>query len=108
MDTASESYFEVVVPVADYQDVVGSAFAPPRRPPTLSGKTIALIPNDKPFSPGFLEPLTQRFAGRTEIQRAYMYHPDWQFTHPGRVGKIAPEVDKLARECDLMISGVGD
>jgi hypothetical protein len=34
--------------------------------------------------------------------------PDWPFNHPEHLSRIAPEVVKFARQCDLMVSGVGD
>lgn len=102
------SVLEVVVPVADYQDLQRPAFKPAQRPKSIEGKTVVLLPNFKAISPPFLEALAQRLTKEAHVKHAFVHNPDWQFTHPERVGKIAPEVDKLAREWDLMVSGVGD
>lgn len=103
-----QSFLEIVVPVVDYQDLKRHAFKPPQRPKSITGKTIALLPNFKTISPPFMEALAQRLARETGVKHAFVHNPDWQFTHPERVGKIAPEVDGLVRECDLMVTGVGD
>lgn len=98
----------IVNPVADYQDFEQPVLKSPQRPHSIKGKTIAMVPNWKAISPPFMAALAQRVTKGADAKHAFMHNPDWQFTHPERVGKIGPEIDKLARECDLMVSGVAD
>jgi hypothetical protein len=106
---AELSYLEVVVPVPEYQDEIHPATTKfPERPASIKGTTIALLPNWKAICPPIMEVLAQRFNKDTDVKHAFMYNPDWQFTHPERVAKIGPEVDELVKKCDLMVSGVGD
>jgi hypothetical protein len=53
-----------------------------------------------------MQALTRRLAAETDVKRAVMHNPDWPFFHPERTAAIAPEIDKLARECDLVVLGV--
>lgn len=108
-ETAKQSLLEIVVPVVDYQDVMQSVSARPPRPRSVRGKTIALLPNFRVISPPFMEALAQRLGKGTGVKRAFMHNvPEWQFNHPERVGRIGPEVDRFSRECDLVVSGIGD
>ncbi len=103
------SFLEIVVPAADYRDMERAAFKRPPRPKSINGKAVALIPNLKVFSPPFMEALARRLEKDTEVKRAFMFNSaDWAFNHPQRMEKIASEVDGVARECDLMVSGIGD
>jgi hypothetical protein len=100
---------EVIVPVADYQDFTEpKAIVVPKRPDTISGKKIMCVPNWKAISAPFMDVFARRLNQDTDVKSAVMFNPDWQFTHPERVGKIGPEIDRLAKECDLMCSGVAD
>lgn len=101
-------FVEIVEPVVDYQDVKQAISSRSPRPRGLQGRTVALIANWKPISVPFLEALAQQLAQKVELKSAFVRNPDWQFTHPERVGKIGREVDELARQCELMMSGVGD
>src|SRR6476660_8121221 len=98
-------FLEVVVPVAAYQDV---ARAPSRHAARrgIEGQRIVLLPSEKSSSPPFIELLTRRMTAETRAKRVFMQQADWPFFHPQRASAIAPEIDKVARECDLMISGV--
>lgn len=99
---------DFVMPVVDYQDEK-VAFDRPHRPQSITGKTIALLPNFRVISPAFMQVLADNLRTKTGIKQAYLKNtPDWPFNHPERLGKIASEIDHAARGCDLMISGVGD
>lgn len=97
-------FLEVVAPVADYQDLGQPAARHAPRPGSIKGKTVMLLPSGS-CSPPFVQALAQRLVAETEVKRAFVHEPDWPFFHPERAGKIAPEVDKLVRECDLMVVG---
>lgn len=108
-EDAMRSFSDIVMPVADYQDVTQSACARPPRPRSIRGKTVALLPNFRVISPAFLESLAQKLQQETDVSRAFLHStPDWPFNHPEHLGKIALEMDKFAKECDLMVSGVAD
>lgn len=104
---AQESFLEIIPPVVDYLDEKPSAKAAPR-PRSLEGKRVALLANWKPISVPFMAALAGELGQKTSVKSAFARNPDWQFTHPERVGKIGPEVDALAQQCDLMVSGVSD
>jgi hypothetical protein len=101
-----QSFLEVVVPVADYRDLKQPVFGHAPRPGSITGRTVALLPSEKSSSPPFMQALTRRLAAETDVKRAVMHNPDWPFFHPQRTAAIAPEIDKLARECDLVVLGV--
>lgn len=105
---AKQAYLEIVSPVVEYQDQNGNVAEAPRRPKTIGRSTVLALPNFKTISPPFMEALAQRLAKKKGVKRAYMHNPDWQFTHPERVGRIGPEIDTLVRACELMVSGIGD
>ncbi len=99
----------VVVPVAEYQDLVQTpAATPPKRPASIKGKTVICLPNWKAISPPFMEAFAKRLNTDTDVTNAIFHNPDWQFTHPERVAKIGPEIDQLLQGIDLMTSGVAD
>jgi len=98
---------EIIEPVVEYLDTQGPIVIAPRRPNSLEGKTIALLANWKPISLPFLEVVAERLNANPGLN-SFALQPDWQFTHPQRVGKIAPDADRLAQRCDLMLSGVAD
>lgn len=98
------SSLEIVVPVADYRDVEQPAAKRALRPASIKGKTVLLLPSGS-CSPPFVEALAQRLVAQTGVKRAFVHEPDWPFFHPERAGKIAPELDKLVGECDLMVVG---
>lgn len=99
---------DFVMPVVDYQDDQ-AALERPRRPRSLTGKRIALLPNFRVISPAFMQALADTIQSRTDVARAYFKKtPEWPFNHAQRLGEIAPEIDEAARGCDLMICGVGD
>jgi|SRR5271155_5142470 len=106
---ADISVLSVVDPVADFQDFLGEpATDVPQRPATIDGKRIAVLPNWKTGLRPFMRVLADRFNSDTDVKNAFYLETDWLFTHPDRVGRIGPAVDKLAKECDLMVAGVGD
>ena len=108
-EDAMRSFSDLVMPVADYRDTTQPACARPPRPRSIHGKTIALLPNFRVISPAFLEALAQKLQQVSDVKRAFMHStPDWPFNHPEHLGKIALEMDKFAKECDLMVSGVAD
>lgn len=108
-DEAKRSFGDIVMPVVDYQDLKQSVSDRPQRPKSIKGKTVALLPNFRVISPAFMEALAQRLQKEKGVKRAFMRStPDWPFNHPEHLGKIAPELNKFARECDLLISGVSD
>jgi hypothetical protein len=98
-------YVEIVSPVADYQDVdkVVSKHAPRRG---FSGKRALLLPAEKSSSPPFIAVLMKRMTAGTDAKHVFTQNPEWAFFHPARAAAIAPEIDALARQCDMMISGV--
>lgn len=99
------SLLEIVVPVADYQDVERdvSRHAPRRG---ITGKRAVLLPSEKSSSPPFIEVLVRRMHAETDVERVFTQAADWPFFHPQRSATIGPDIDKIAQECDLMISGV--
>jgi len=107
MSVSTSQTIEIVEPVVEYMDTHRPTATAPRRPNNLEGKTIALLANWKPISLPFLEVIAARLKTNPGLD-AFALQPDWQFTHPERVGKIAPEADRLAQRCDLMLSGVAD
>ena len=98
-------YIEIVSPVADYQDVDKAAA---RHAPRdgLSGKRALLLPAEKSSSPPFIAVLMKRMAVESDAQHVFTHDPEWPFFHPARAAAIAPEIDAVARQCDVMISGV--
>jgi hypothetical protein len=107
-EAAKQQFIEIIPPVVTYQDSQPSRFESAKRPSTLDGKRISLLANWKPISLPFIEVFAEQLAKKTPLKIACARYPNWQFTHPERVAKISPEVDDLARQCDLMLSGVGD
>jgi hypothetical protein len=106
---AGLSVISVVDPVADFQDFNRAPVTTmPQRPGNLAGKRIALLPNWKAGLRPFMRILADRFSKDTDVKSATYRETDWLFTHPDRVELIGPQVDKLATECELMVSGVGD
>jgi hypothetical protein len=103
---SNQTFLEVVVPVADYQDVEQAIARHAPRPGGLKGRTAMLLPSEKSSSPPFMRALVQRMAAEAGAKRVFMHNPDWPFFHPERAAAIGPEIDKLAAECDLMLSGV--
>ncbi len=105
---------EIVEPTVEYRATVEyQGIKPPTavqspRPHTLKGKRVLLLANWKPMATPFLESLAQKLAQKAELHSCFVRTPAWNFTHPDLVGKIAPEADDLARQCDLMVSGVAD
>ncbi len=102
----NQSFLEIVVPVADYQDVEQAVARHAPRPGGIKGKTAVLLPSEKSSSPPFMRALVQRMTAETPARRVFMHHAEWPFFHPARAAAIAPEIDQLARECDLMVAGV--
>jgi hypothetical protein len=100
-----QSFLEIVLPVAEFQDAQRSvATHAPRR--GVTAKRALLLPSEKSSSPPFIQALVSRMSGETDAGRVFMQNPQWAFFHPERSKAIAPEIDRLAQECDLMISGV--
>jgi hypothetical protein len=107
-DQAKTPEADFVMPVVDYQDE-RAALEKPRRPRSLTGKRIALLPNFRVISPAFMQALADNIQSRTDVASAYFKKtPEWPFNHAQRMGEIASEIDEAARGCDLMICGVGD
>ncbi len=100
------SSLEIVVPVAQYQDAEQPIGKHAPRPANIEDKRVLLLPSEKSSSVPFIRALVQRMTAETAAKRVFMHNPDWAFFHPQRAAAIAPEIDKLARECDLMLSGV--
>ena len=98
-------FIEVVSPVADYRDMGKTSSSPALRS-GLSGKRTLLLPAEKSSSPPFIKVLQRRMAADTDVAQVFTANPDWAFFHPARAAAIGPEIDALARKCDLMISGV--
>jgi len=96
---------EVVVPVADFRDVERniSRHAPRRG---FSHKKALLLPSEKTSSIPFIEVLLDRMTRETEAARVTMQRVEWAFFHPGRNRAIVEEIDRLAAECDVMVTGV--
>jgi hypothetical protein len=99
------AYIEIVSPVADYGDVdKSSAKHAPRS--GLSDKRVLLLPAEKSSSPPFIAVLMKRMQAEIEAKHVFTRNPDWPFFHPARAAAIAPEIDAIVRECDLMVSAV--
>jgi hypothetical protein len=103
---AQRPTLEIVSPVAVYRDIEPPVYRHAPRPRAIDGRTIVLLPSEKSSSPPFVEALAQRLAAETRVKRAYVHYPDWAFFHPERAVNIGPEADRVARECDLMVSAV--
>ena len=101
----ASAILEVVVPVADYQDVDLTASQHALRR-GVSGRRAVLLPSEKSSSPPFIQALVSRMSAETSAARVSMKNVDWAFFHPERSAAIGPEIDRIAKECDLMISGV--
>src|SRR5207237_6110245 len=95
----------IVSPVAEYQDVAKEVSRHARRR-GVSGKRALLLPAEKSSSPPFMHALVARMTAETDAQRVFTSNPDWPFFHPQRAVAIAPAIDALARECDVMLSGI--
>lgn len=105
MSENTSALLEVVVPTAKYQDVEqGVSTHAPRR--GIQGKTAVLLPSEKSSSPPFMHALAERMIAETHAKRVFVHNPEWPFFHPVRAAAIAPEIDELTRECDVMVSGV--
>jgi hypothetical protein len=103
--TGTPTSLTIVSPVAQYSDAAqGSAKHAERR--GIAGMRALLLPAEKSSSPPFIQALVQRLAAETPVRRTFTRNPEWAFFHPERAPEIAPEVDALARECDVMITGV--
>ncbi len=100
-----DSFLEIVVPVADYQDTGQRAAAHAVRPGSINGKRVLLLPSEKSSSPPFIRKLAQRMMAETAAKQVFMRNPDWAFFHPQRAAEIAPDIDALAHECDVMVTG---
>ena len=48
----------------------------------------------------------KRMRAESEAKHVFTRNPDWPFFHPARAAAIAPEIDAIVRECDLMVSAV--
>jgi len=106
VSTGSSSYtLEVVVPVAEFQDMQPGTSRHASRE-GITGKRALLLPSEKTSSVPFVEILVRRMSGETAAQRIFTKRVDWAFFHPERNSSIAREMDLLATECDLMVSGV--
>jgi len=109
VEKETQTFMDVVMPVVEYEDEKRATSVQVQRPQNLKDKTIALLPNFRTVSPAFLQLLAKQLQTDTEVGRAFMHNPpDWPFNHPEHLSRIAPEVVKFARQCDLMVSGVGD
>jgi hypothetical protein len=96
---------EVVVPVAEFRDVERTESRQALRQ-GFSGKKVLLLPSEKTSSVPFIEVLLERMTRETDAARVAMQRVEWAFFHPGRSAAIGEEIDRLAGECDLMVSGV--
>ena len=105
MSRKTQSFLEVVVPVAAYQDVERGVSKHATRS-GIEGKRALLLPSEKSSSPPFIRVLVERMIAETHAKRVFTENPEWAFFHPARAASIAPEIDRLARECDFMVSGV--
>ena len=101
----STAALTIVSPVAEYQDVDRSRSSHAVRR-GMAGKRALLLPAEKSSSPPFVDALARRMAAGTSVRSAFVRNPDWAFFHPQRAESIDAEVDALARECDLVVSGV--
>lgn len=95
----------IVSPVAEFRDVEQKSSLHAHRS-GLAGKKMLLLPAEKSSSPPFVEALADRVAAGTAAACAFTRNPDWAFFHPERARVIDAEIDALARECDVMLSGV--
>jgi hypothetical protein len=108
-DLVDLSVITVCNPTADFQDFKYEPVTNiPKRPASLEGMRIELLPNWKNGLKPFMRILADRFKSDTKVKNAVYRDTGWLFTHPDKVEKIGPDADKLARDCDLMVSGVGD
>ncbi|HYC46184.1 MAG TPA: hypothetical protein VED01_11965 [Burkholderiales bacterium] len=104
-DKNEPTLLKIVMPVADYQDAARGVADHARRH-GVAGKRAVLLPSEKSSSPPFIQVLVGRMNAETESARVWMENVDWPFFHPARREEIGPDIDRVARDCDLMISGV--
>jgi hypothetical protein len=100
-----DALLRIVVPVAEYRDTAQAAATHAQRH-GVKGRRALLLPAEKSSSPPFVRALLGRMAEGTPVGRVSMSNPDWAFFHPQRAAAIAPEIDRLAADCDLMVAGV--
>jgi hypothetical protein len=98
-------YIEIVSPVADYQDVDKAVSRHAART-GLSGKRALLLPAEKSSSPPFIAVMMKRLLLGSNATHVFTSNPEWPFFHPSRATVIAPEIDAVAQQCDVMITGV--
>jgi|RhiMethySRZTD1v2_1073278.scaffolds.fasta_scaffold184289_2 hypothetical protein len=95
----------IVSPIAEYRDVEQASSKHAERR-GLTGRRALLLPAEKSSSPPFIRALVERMSADTHVSSAFMRSAEWAFFHPRGAPLIDAEVDALARECDVMISGV--
>ncbi len=108
MPTTQLNRIEIVVPTAEFRDAEVAPVRPVSRPSALAGKSVAFLANWKPISVPFMESLARGVAKQGGIRVAYVGFPGWRFTHPELVKTIGPELDRMASQADLVVSGVAD
>ncbi|MEL0107094.1 MAG: hypothetical protein VW802_09135 [Rhodospirillaceae bacterium] len=70
------------------------------RPDSLKGLKVGLLENGKEFSQEVHEGLQEVLVRDYDVG-------DVQFWHKGFPAKAAPFIDDMAKDCDVVISGVG-
>jgi hypothetical protein len=108
LDSLVTRQLEIVTPVAEYTDSQGPTNTRSDRIASLEGKSVTFLANWKPISTPFMAALSESLADKAGIRVSYSGFPGWRFTHPEMVGAIGPQADRMARECELVVSGVAD
>lgn len=108
-DLAGLSFITVLDPVADFQDFhIEPVKDYPKRPASLKGKRIEVLPNWKNGLKPFAAVLAKRFEKDAGVAKGTYRDTGWLYTHPDKVDAIGPDADKIAANTDLMVSTVGD
>jgi hypothetical protein len=74
-----------------------------KRPATLEHGVLGIIDNGKTNSDTVLHHVAQRLQEKFNL-KDIVYVKKYSFSHPIREA----EADKLAKQCDFVISGIGD
>ena len=99
---------EILEPVVQYQDADTPQIPVVPRPARLEGKRIAFVANSKPQSVPFMEALVASAPRDLQLEKAFNLQIAWDLADEDCVRRSASEIGALKKECDLLVTGVGD
>ena len=97
----TRTLLEIVVPVADYQDVEKTVSTHAART-GMEKKTALLLPSEKSSSPPFVRALVERMSAETSVEHVSMQNPGWAFFHPQRAAECQQQ--PRSHECAASVS----